>query len=431
MRRAITGCLAGLAMLGAHALAQDSADASRYLDARAALADLQRIVAPGGVQDAYKTPIGGIDQWINVRGQDRANPMILFVHGGPASPITPTMWQFQRPIEEYFTLANYDQRGAGKTYGETDPQLVAPTIHIPRYVDDLIEVAEHLRARYGKRKLILMAHSWGTIPSMAAALKRPDLFYAYVGIGQVINVRENERLGFEYALEQARRHDNSEALHDLQSIAPYPGQGPITRERIVLARKWPQHYGGLSAFRSESTYFFKGPLLSPDYDARQVAAIDAGSVLTLGRLLPEFVKVDYTHVKAFPLPVVMFLGRHDYTTPTAPVEAWLKQLKAPSKQAVWFEHSAHMAPWEEPGKTLVSLLRYVRPLAEPAPPSSRSVLPRSAVRDGKCAGRRRNRGAPAPKTAVAACRQAHRENGPRPATGYLAAPAWPWDAGST
>ena len=364
MRNKLVWCWALLGMIGTGALAQESYEAKAYARARLAVEDLQRITAPTGVQDSYKTRIGGIDQWISVRGQDRANPIILFVHGGPASPITPTMWQFQRPIEEYFTVANYDQRGAGKSYGETDPEVVAGTIRIDRYTDDLIEVAEHLRQRYGKRKLILMAHSWGTIPSMAASLKRPDLFHAYVGIGQVISTRENERISFEYALEQARLHKNEEALRELQSIAPYPGEQPITRERIVLARKWPQHYGGLSAFRSSSDYFYKGPLLSPDYNAEQVKAINEGSLLTLGRLLPEFVQVDYSKVESFPIPVVMFLGRHDYTTPTAPTEAWLKQVKAPAKQAVWFERSAHMMPWEEPGKTLVSLLQYVRPLAQ-------------------------------------------------------------------
>jgi pimeloyl-ACP methyl ester carboxylesterase len=360
-------------LLGSGATAQNAesqpqtqAEIKDWRDARAAVADLEKIAAPGGVQDSYKTRIGGIDQWLNVRGQDKGNPMILFVHGGPASPITPTMWQFQRPIEEYFTVANYDQRGAGKTYGETDPQAVGDTIRIERYVDDAIEVAEHLRQRYGKKKLVLVGHSWGTIVSMKAALKRPDLFYAYVGIGQVISTRENERISFEYAMARAKAESNQEALRDLASIAPYPGNQPITRERIIIARKWPQYYGGLSAFRSNSGYFFDGPLLSPEYDRKQVRDIDQGSLLTLGRVLPEFVQVDFTGVKRFPIPVVMFLGRHDYTTPTAPLEAWLAQVKAPSKKAVWFERSAHMIPWEEPGKTLVSLLTYVKPLTQEA-----------------------------------------------------------------
>lgn len=116
----------------------------------------------------------------------------------------------------------WDQRGAGRTFLDNDPDAVADSIRIQRYVDDAIEVAEHLRQRYGKRKLVLVGHSWGTVVGMHAALRRPDLFHAYVGIGQVINTRENERLSFEYGLRQARLHGNTEALAELESIAPYP-----------------------------------------------------------------------------------------------------------------------------------------------------------------------------------------------------------------
>jgi pimeloyl-ACP methyl ester carboxylesterase len=95
-----------------------------------------------------------------------------------------------------------------------------------------------------------------------------------------------------------------------------------------------------------------------------VKDIDKGSVLTLGRVLPEFLAVDFSSVKRFPIPVVMFLGRHDYTTPAAPTVEWMDKVDAPYKRVVWFERSAHMVPWEEPGKLLVSLLEVVRPLAQ-------------------------------------------------------------------
>jgi pimeloyl-ACP methyl ester carboxylesterase len=348
----------------ATAYAQQCPDTTPYAKAREVIEDLQRIVAPSGVQESYKTQIGGINQWLAVRGQDKANPMILFVHGGPAAPLTPGMWQFQRPLEEYFTIVNWDQRGAGKTFGEVNPDSISDTIRIARYVDDAIEVAEHLKRRYGKDKLILMGHSWGTIVGMRAALKRPDLFYAYVGIGQVINVKDNERLSFDYGLAQAKARNNVEAVHELEAIAPYPGSQPITRERIIAARKWAQYYGGLTAFRETSRYYYRAPLLSPDYDADDVCAVDRGNVFTLGRILPEFLEVDFKGVRKFPIPVVMFMGRHDYTTPSAPTAEWLGKVEAPFKQGVWFERSSHMIMWEEPGKLLVSLLQHVRPLAE-------------------------------------------------------------------
>lgn len=345
--------------------AQECPDIAPYKEARKIIEGLERIVAPSGIQELYKTKIGGIDQWINVRGQDKSNPIILFVHGGPASPLMPTLWQFQRPMEEYFTVVNWDQRGAGKTYLEGNSASVGDTLHIPRYVDDAVEVAEYIRNRYHKSKIILMAHSWGTVVAMSAALKRPDLFYAYVGIGQVINTKDNERLSVDFALKRAREEKNAAAIKEIESISPYPGDQPITRERIILARKWAQFYGGMSAYGEPASYFFKAPLLSPEYTAEDVCAIDRGNVFTLGRILPEFLNVDFKSVRSFPIPVVMFMGRHDYTTPSEPTSAWLGKVTAPSKQGVWFERSSHMIPWEEPGKTLVSLLKYVRPLAEP------------------------------------------------------------------
>jgi pimeloyl-ACP methyl ester carboxylesterase len=353
-----------LAALSAHAGAAECRYGDDLERARQVVHDLQRIETPDGIQETYAVSIGGIEQWLNVRGHSKHNPMILFLHGGPSSSAMPSMWQFQRPIEEFFTVAHYDQRGAGKTHRTADPEAVGDTIRIDQFVADAIEVAEHLRERYGQDKLILLGHSWGTVLGMRAALERPDLFHAYVGVGQVINTRVNEALSFEYGLAQARKHGNAEAIAELDSIAPYPGDEPITRERIILARKWPQHYGGLNAYRdAEQDYYYGASLLSPDYDCNDRRAFFDGSEFTLGRVLDEFLEVDFTGVTEFPVPVLMFMGRHDYTTPSEPTAAWLRQVDAPYKRAVWFEDSAHMIPWEQPGEMLLQLLEHVRPLA--------------------------------------------------------------------
>jgi pimeloyl-ACP methyl ester carboxylesterase len=151
----------------------------------------------------------------------------------------------------------------------------------------------------------------------------------------------------------------------MEAIAPYPGDQPITRERIIIARKWAQFYGGLTAYREDSNYFYSASLLSPEYSAVDVCAVDQGHMFSLGRLLPEFVNIDFKGVHSIPVPIFMFLGRHDYTTPAQPTADWLAKVTAPSKQAVWFERSSHMIPWEEPGKMLMSLVQNVRPFAEP------------------------------------------------------------------
>src|SRR5690606_40754978 len=96
--------------------------------------------------------------WLSGRGQDRVHPVVVFVHAGPATPTIPSLWQFQRPLEEYFTMVHYDQRGAGKTWREDHSDAVADTIRIQAYVDDLVGIAEHVRTRLGKPRLVLMAH---------------------------------------------------------------------------------------------------------------------------------------------------------------------------------------------------------------------------------------------------------------------------------
>lgn len=351
-----------LAMAPLFLFAQNDSTRPGIAKGRRIIADLGKIVNPNGIQENYQVKIGGINQWVFVRGQNKDNPVILFIHGGPASPLSPVMWMFQRPIEEYFTVVTYDQRGAGKTFLSVPPDSVANTIRIENYVDDAVELAAYIKQRYHAKKLILMGHSWGTVVGMKAALKRPDLFYAYIGAGQVINTRENERVSFEYAVAQAEKMKNDTALAELKTIAPYPGDKPITRERIITARKWAQYYGGLSAYRHESMYFFNAPLLSPEYAREDVAGIDEGNVFTLGRILPEFLEVDFKPVKKFPIPVFMFMGRHDYTTPSEPTAAWLKVVSAPVKKGVWFENSSHMIPFEEPGKMLVELRECLKPV---------------------------------------------------------------------
>lgn len=343
---------------------QNKQPSDEYANAKEIIKDLDSIANPNGIQERYKAQIGGIDQWVYVRGQNKDNPMILFVHGGPASPISPVMWMFQRPIEEYFTVVNYDQRASGKTYNANDTLRLNNTIKIDQYVDDAIQLAELIKQKYKKKKVILIGHSWGTVISMNAALKRPDLFYAYVGIGQVINTKDNERLSVDYAVKEATRLKNTTALKELASIAPYPGNIPITRQRIIIARKWPQYYGGLTAFKDNSKYFFQAPLLSPEYSDIDAEAIGKGSLFTLGKILPEFLQVDFKSIKKFPIPVFMFMGRHDYTTPSESTEKWIQNVKAPTKKGIWFENSAHLIPFEEPGKMLVTLLNDVKPVCQ-------------------------------------------------------------------
>jgi proline iminopeptidase len=334
-----------------------------YAPGRALITDIDRIVTPHGVNDTFIATLGGARQVVNVRGADRAHPILVFIHGGPAQPEMPIAWTYQRDWEDYFTVVQWDQRGAGKSYPLNDPKTIAKTMNVARYRDDTIELIELLRKKYNKQKVFLLGHSWGSIVGLSVAEKRPDLLYAYIGMGQVIDFRENEQVGFAYTLARARAEHNAKAVKELEALEPYPGPGAFSIPKMSTERTWSVYYGELAAGRSDGDFYWHAWRLAPQYTASDGKNIDAGSALTIGTMFPSLSDITFKNVHKLEVPVIMFLGRHDYTTPSSITVAWMQQLSAPKKQIVWFENSAHLMEVEEPGRVFAALLDDVRPLA--------------------------------------------------------------------
>ncbi len=153
-------------------------------------------------------------------------------------------------------------------------------------------------------------------------------------------------------------------MKELEAIAPYPEpNGALPLEKINIERKWSVHYGGLTYGRQSYDFWENAEKISPDYSEADFKAIDAGSAFSLPKLLPEMAAIDFTKVMRLGCPVLIFAGRHDYTTPSEPVRRWFDRLEAPSKRWVWFEKSAHMMYAEEPGRVLVHLVELALPFA--------------------------------------------------------------------
>jgi proline iminopeptidase len=189
-RELMTAGAAALSLSVTRALVAEATTAAPVQDppfsraeATAIIADARKIVTPDGVERLEKLRIGGLDQWASIRGTDKRNPVILLIHGGPGYISMPMSWWFTRGWEEYFTVVQWDQRGAGKSYLLNDPSKIAPTLTPERMIADTEEIAAWARKEFGKDKIFVLGHSWGSYLGLELAKRHPDWLHAYIGVG--------------------------------------------------------------------------------------------------------------------------------------------------------------------------------------------------------------------------------------------------------
>jgi pimeloyl-ACP methyl ester carboxylesterase len=178
---------------------------------------------------------------------------------------------------------------------------------------------------------------------------------------------ESERRGWAFAMAAASQAGNAQALRDLEALAPYAAPGHlIALEAIYAQRRWVEFYGGTMAYRRGNNA--EGDLadLSPDYTDAEIGHIWEGNPFAERYLLSEALSLDLSRTRRLDCPLIVFAGRHDFNVNSELAAAWFATVEAPSKHLVWFEHSAHLPMTEEPGKYLLSLVRYARPIAERA-----------------------------------------------------------------
>lgn len=175
-----------------------------------------------GIDEGSYVPIGGIEQWITIRGEDRNNPLLLFLHGGPGDATNPWGYAAFRSWLKYFTVVQWDQRGAGRTLGRNGASS-APTITPDRMVQDGIELSELLTKKLHKDKILLVGHSWGSVLGFFMVKARPDLFCAFVGTGQVAaQFSRSSTVAYTELLERVSREGNLQAVQELKDVGPPP-----------------------------------------------------------------------------------------------------------------------------------------------------------------------------------------------------------------
>jgi pimeloyl-ACP methyl ester carboxylesterase len=327
------------------------------------IAGLREIVNPAGLQAIETVPIGGIKQVVSIRSQDLRNPVLIYFHGGPGFVEMPLDWWWNRGWDEYFTVVQWDQRNAGKTYVTSGP--AAPEDLTPeRFQADAEELVQWARKRFGKRKVFVLGHSWGSMLGLKLAAAHPEWLHAYIGMGQATNSLESERRGWIWTMAQAQADRNAQAIAELRSIEPYATTpGPIPVASIMTQRKWLGHYGGAAWRRRGGDFEAAAFKLAPEYTDEDVRNAFKGQAAVTNALLPRILSTDLSTIRTLNVPLVLILGRHDRNVSSEVAAEWFAKLRAPSKKLIWFERSAHHMTSEEPGKLLITLITHARPIA--------------------------------------------------------------------
>jgi len=307
----------------------------------------EAIVSETGVASLEPVVLGGVEQWVLIRGYDVANPVLVFLHGGPASPAMPYARFSFGGLERDFTVVTWDQRGCGKSYYEG---LDAGSITYDRMLSDTRELIQLMRARFGVDRVYLMGLSWGSTLGILTARDYPELLHAYIGVGQGVNVERSIPISHAAAMERAVELGRDDAIAALSAIQV----DPIDWDQAETLYDWLEELGLgdihdhslLPGFAEEA-----GPLT--EYTAANEANEGAWRQLyAFSPLLQDQTWLRTLNMPAtvprLEVPVFFLVGRYDYKTPGVLVAEYMNALEAPAgKQMFWFERSAHVPFIEE------------------------------------------------------------------------------------
>ncbi len=303
-----------------------------------------KINGKNSISELKKVKINETKLEVMIRGNNRDNPVIVFVHGGPCCSEIPYVRKYQDMLEKEFTIVHYDQRGSGKSYqfGKDYSNVSAST-----HVDDLISLTTYIEEYLHKDQMILIGHSYGTYIATMAAAKEPKLYRAYVGIGQMSDTIESELDSLHKCIKAAEKVGNMEDVTHLSGL-----EKSIKDGQRLVPRDYVRKYNFAARNIDENGDYTKGFLFGSEYNLLNTIGFYTASGKYQEALIMEALKKPvYDIVTKIKIPVYFVMGKYDCMTSPEAAEKYLSSLQSQSThEMVIFEKSAHYPQFEEEDK---------------------------------------------------------------------------------
>jgi pimeloyl-ACP methyl ester carboxylesterase len=312
-------------------------------------------LVPGSIAEVAYLHLGGLDQWVMIRGESLTNPPLILLHGGPGFPETHFFRHFNAPLEKAFTVVYWEQRGSGKSF---DSKIARSSMTVEQFITDLDELVEAVCKRVGKKKVGIFGHSWGSALGVLYAARFPEKVAAYVGSGQIGDWPAGESASYAFVLAEAQRRNDRKALKQLRAIGP----PPHTAKSLWTQRTWLSRFEGHLRAR---TLWGLGRIVlgGPERSIFDLANLLRGFRFSLDAMWAEVSRMNLMNVvPALRMPVFFFLGRRDHWVPSETSVVYFDALVGPSKRLVWFDESGHEPFVDEAAKFNASMVEFVRPV---------------------------------------------------------------------
>ena len=281
--------------------------------------------------------INGVRQFFLHYPSKPEEPVILFLHGGPGSTESCFVYYVEEYAKRNYNIVYYDQRGAGKTWMKN--KRLKPCI--TELQEDLLEIVLYIKKLYQKDKIAILGHSWGSILGSVFALEHPEHTLCYIGCGQIVNMMENERTGYEKLKKAIEASGNKKDQHKLEQIGAYPVDG-FDREIYRRLGQVRNLQGKYSLGMSINTKMIKIFLQSPISGMRDLMAVMIGMSVNM-ITMKEMMEFDIRQWGSnYQVPVYYVLGKEDQQTPIGLAQVYFNEIKAPNKKLYIIPEAGHM-----------------------------------------------------------------------------------------